>query len=69
MTERCLLRGKTSGRVDDNPESLVKRFKTHMETSMPVINLFDEKGRVKRIDGNRTREEVAADAVAILEGI
>ena len=69
MTERCLLRGKTSGRVDDNPESLVKRFKTHMETSMPVINLFDEKGMVKRIDGNRTREEVAADAIAILEGI
>ena len=48
MTERCLLRGKTSGRVDDNPESLVKRFKTHMETSMPVIQLFDGKGMVRR---------------------
>lgn len=57
-----MLRGKTSGRVDDNPESLVKRFKTHMETSMPVINLFDEKGMVKRVDANRSREEVAADA-------
>ena len=69
MTERCLQRGKTSGRVDDNPESLVKRFKTHMETSMPVINLFDEKGMVKRIDANRTREEVAADALAILKDL
>lgn len=69
MTERCLQRGKTSGRVDDNPESLVKRFKTHMETSMPVINLFDEKGMVKRIDANRTREEVAADAIAILKDL
>lgn len=49
MTERCLLRGKTSGRVDDNPESLVKRFKTHMETSMPVIQLFDNKGMVRRL--------------------
>lgn len=48
MTERCLQRGKTSGRVDDNPESLVKRFKTHMETSMPVIQLFDEKGMMRR---------------------
>ena len=82
MTERCLLRGKTSGRVDDNPESLVKRFKTHMETSMPVIQLFDGKGMVRRyfwsnlisifiliyrIDGNRTREEVAQDAMAILK--
>lgn len=69
MTERCLQRGKTSGRVDDNPESLLKRFKTHMETSMPVINLFDEKGMVRRIDGNRSREEVAADAIAILKDI
>ena len=69
MTERCLQRGKTSGRVDDNPESLVKRFKTHMETSMPVINLFDEKVMVKRINANRTREEVAADAIAILKDL
>lgn len=69
MTERCLQRGKTSGRIDDNPESLVKRFKTHMETSMPVINLFDEKGMVKRVDANRSREEVAADAIAILKDI
>ena len=69
MTERCLQRGKTSGRVDDNPESLVKRFKTHMETSMPVINLFDEKGMAKRINANRTREEVAADAIAILKDL
>ena len=69
MTERCLQRGKTSGRVDDNPESLVKRFKTHMETSMPEINLFDEKGMVKRIDANRTREEVAADAIANLKDL
>lgn len=78
MTERCLLRGKTSGRVDDNPESLVKRFKTHMETSMPVIELFDKKGMVRRylfknrelrnrIDGNRTREEVAQDAMNLLK--
>lgn len=69
MTERCLLRGKTSGRVDDNPESLVKRFKTHMETSMPVINLFDKCGMVRRVDANRSREEVAADAMEILKDI
>lgn len=79
MRERCLLRGKTSGRVDDNPESLVKRFKTHMETSMPVLELFDKKGMVKRygletkvtcrINADRTREEVAAEAISILESL
>lgn len=79
MRERCLLRGKTSGRVDDNPESLVKRFKTHMETSMPVLELFDKKGMVKRccyetkmmdrINADRTREEVSDEAIRILESL
>lgn len=36
---------------------------------MPVINLFDEKGMVKRVDANRSREEVAADAMEILKDI
>lgn len=28
MEERLINRGKTSGRIDDNPESIKKRFKT-----------------------------------------
>ena len=48
MTERIMNRGKTSGRSDDNPEALLTRFKTHNETSKPVIELFDQKGMVKQ---------------------
>lgn len=36
MQKRLLNRGKTSGRSDDNEESIKKRFKTFVETSMPV---------------------------------
>lgn len=46
MRERLLNRGKTSGRADDNEESIVKRFRTFVETSMPVVDLFEKQGKV-----------------------
>ena len=46
MRERLLNRGKTSGRSDDNEESIVKRFRTFVETSMPVVTHFKEEDRV-----------------------
>ncbi|EHY52136.1 bifunctional uridylate/adenylate kinase [Exophiala dermatitidis] len=49
MRERLLNRGKTSGRADDNEESIVKRFRTFVETSMPVVDHFAAEGRVVRV--------------------
>ncbi|XP_044726858.1 UMP-CMP kinase [Chrysoperla carnea] len=52
-TERCLSRGAAgSGRSDDNIESLKKRFQTYQNDTLPIINLYDEQGLVKRIDAN-----------------
>jgi UMP-CMP kinase len=36
MQARLLERGKTSGRADDNPESIRKRFVTFEQETMPV---------------------------------
>lgn len=49
MQERLLNRGKTSGRADDNAESIKKRFRTFVETSMPVVNHFESEGRVEKV--------------------
>ncbi|CCC71666.1 hypothetical protein NCAS_0H03560 [Naumovozyma castellii] len=49
MLERLLDRGKTSGRVDDNIESIKKRFKTFEETSMPVVKYFEDQHKVIKI--------------------
>lgn len=46
MLERLLERGKTSGRTDDNVESIKKRFRTFIETSMPVVDYFKKQGKV-----------------------
>ncbi|KAL1304860.1 hypothetical protein AAFC00_003784 [Neodothiora populina] len=58
MQQRLLKRGETSGRADDNAESIKKRFKTFVDTSMPVVNMFEEQGRVVKIDATKSPEEV-----------
>ncbi|KAG5457316.1 MAG: uridylate kinase [Olpidium bornovanus] len=40
MLKRLLKRGESSGRADDNVETIRKRFKTFNEVSMPVINYY-----------------------------
>lgn len=68
LQERLLNRGKTSGRSDDNIESIKKRFKTFLETSMPVVEYFEEKGKVERIDGARPPEVVYEEVKRRMEG-
>ena len=49
MTARLLERAKTSGREDDNLESIKKRFVTYRETTMPVIEYYNKKGKVAEV--------------------
>ncbi|THX13572.1 UMP-CMP kinase-like protein [Aureobasidium pullulans] len=58
MEERLINRGKTSGRADDNEESIRKRFRTFVETSMPVVEYFDKDGRVVKVQAVQTPDEV-----------
>lgn len=58
MQERLLERGKTSGRSDDNAESIKKRFKTFVETSMPVVDMFRKEDRVINIPATGSVGEI-----------
>ena len=60
MEARLLERGKTSGRADDNAESIRKRFRTFVETSMPVVNHYDAENRVVKVDATPTPDQVYA---------
>lgn len=60
MLKRLLERGKTSGRTDDNIESIKKRFRVFVETSMPVVDYFDKEGRVVKLSCDRPVDEVYA---------
>lgn len=43
MTERLINRGKSSGRVDDNVETIKKRLNTFHQHSKPVIEAYSSK--------------------------
>ena len=58
MTERLIDRGKTSGRADDNAESIKKRFKTFVETSMPVVEYFEKEDKVVKVKAVKKPEEI-----------
>ena len=60
MRERLLSRGKTSGRSDDNEESITKRFRTFVDTSMPVVEHFRGKDKVETVSAVPGPDEVYA---------
>lgn len=61
MLERLLERGKTSGRNDDNIESIKKRFATYEASTRPIIEHFRSIGKVRQVDANRDIEIVYAE--------
>ncbi|KAJ1638514.1 adenylate kinase [Pavlovales sp. CCMP2436] len=60
MCERLLERGLTSGRSDDNLQTIQKRFCTFREQTMPVLESMKERGLLRHVPGTGTAEEVFA---------
>ncbi|KAL8768103.1 MAG: hypothetical protein Q9209_005566 [Squamulea sp. 1 TL-2023] len=61
MQERLIDRGKTSGRADDNAESIKKRFRTFVETSMPVVDYFEKGGKVVKVNAAQGPDVIYED--------
>lgn len=68
MLQRILERSKTSGRNDDNIESLKKRFATFKNETMPIIDFYETLGKTKRINALRSVDLVFEDVQKAFEG-
>ena len=58
MLSRLLKRSETSGRSDDNEETIRKRFRTFQQESMPVISTMSQRGLLRRVSAEGTTDEV-----------
>ncbi|CAF4588273.1 unnamed protein product [Didymodactylos carnosus] len=65
--QRCLERGKSSGRSDDNAESLKKRIRTYNESTRPIIDMYTKQNLVKTIDASRDVETVFKDVQKLFD--
>jgi adenylate kinase len=61
MKERLLKRGETSGRVDDNEESIKNRLETFHKQTKPVIDHYDKQGKLKKVNAEQSPDKVFAD--------
>ncbi|KAM1112442.1 hypothetical protein FF1_045276 [Malus domestica] len=56
MTRRLLNRNQ--GGVDDNIDTIQKRHQVYFECTVPVVNYYSAKGKVRKVDAERHPEEV-----------
>jgi len=67
MTARLLNRAKTSGRADDNEDTIKLRLKTFENQTIPVVEEF--KTLVKEINVERGVEDIFADVCVALDAM
>ena len=69
LTARLLERGKTSGRNDDNIDTILKRFRTFKTESMPIVEMYEKKGLSKTIVADRSVEDVYNEVKSIISNL
>jgi len=65
MKARLLERGKTSGRADDNEETIAKRLDTFHKHTQPILDHYGDK--VKKILATGTVDEIFAEVTKIID--
>ena len=57
--EKC--GGKLITRKDDNPESIENRLNAYFQETMPVIEAYEKEGKLIRVNGEQSIEEVTKE--------
>jgi len=58
LIKRLLIRGKTSGRCDDNLETIKKRLEVYVSKTAPVSDFYKNKNKYAAINGMGTVDEI-----------
>ncbi|MDD3195086.1 MAG: adenylate kinase [Paludibacter sp.] len=66
LIQRLLTRGETSGRSDDNLETIKKRLEVYKVKTQPVNEYYQSLGKYVAIDGMGTIEEIFGRIAAAL---
>jgi len=61
------VRDRLVQRDDDTEETVTERLEVYEENTAPVIDFYEERGLVERVDGDRSPDEVWEDLDATIE--
>ncbi|HLQ80619.1 MAG TPA: adenylate kinase [Brachybacterium sp.] len=65
---RLVERGREQGRSDDTEETIRKRLDVYAEQTAPLIDVYEKRGLVRRVDGMASIDEVTAALREALSG-
>lgn len=69
LTERLLNRGKTSGRADDNAETIRKRLEVYHSQTAPLAAWYAAEGKLHAIKGYGALEEINAALCKVIDNV
>ena len=69
LVERLVNRGKTSGRADDNEETIRKRLDVYNNQTSPLIDWYEKEGKRNAVKGYGPLEEINAALCAVIDAI
>ena len=69
LMKRLILRGKQSGRADDNEDTIKKRLVVYHSQTQPLIEWYKQEGLHHHIDGLGTLERIFSDIQKVIDGI
>ena len=67
LIERLVNRGKTSGRADDNEETIRKRLDVYNNQTAPLIEWYEKEGKRHAVMGYGELEEINAALCAVID--
>ena len=66
LRRRLTLRHMAFDRVDDEPEIVIRRLEVYRKATAPLIDVYNRRGLLLRIDGDGSNEEVTGRVVHAL---
>ena len=68
LRKRIVLRGKTSGRSDDQDvEKINNRIKVYHEETLPVANYYEAKGKYKGVEGMGSIDDIFQNICEVID--
>jgi adenylate kinase len=61
--------GELYQRADDKEETIKERLKVYFAQTMPLLDYYEKKGRLLRVNGNQHIDEVGKEIVKFLKGL
>lgn len=69
LIKRIILRGKTSGRADDNEETAKKRLDTYYSQTLPLKDFYIQAGKYAAIPGMGSIDEIYATIKQAIDAV